>query len=154
MSLHGYKPKTKLALWKQLPGGLKPRTLVEVFSEPPGAAMRRAKKEATEEKRRRDRERRRRETDYKVVRRAFLKERPTCEACVNLVSLAAHADLRPHPATEVHHKRGRLGTLLLDTRFWIPCCQNAHDWIHRNITAARAVDLIAQPGQWNKAEPL
>lgn len=48
-----------------------------------------------------------------------------------------------------HHKRGRLGALLCDTRFWIALCRRHHDWVHANIAEARKLDLIAQPGEWN-----
>src|SRR3990167_2430952 len=52
-------------------------------------------------------------------------------------------------AKSPHHKRGRLGALLCDTRFWIPLCRKHHSWVHANIAEARKLDLIAQPGEWN-----
>jgi hypothetical protein len=43
---------------------------------------------------------------------------------------------RPCLPTQVHHQMGRVGfadekeiPLLLDVRYWIPVCQDAHQWI-------------------------
>jgi len=59
--------------------------------------------------------------------------------------------LRGHfrKATQVHHSRGRLGDLLLDERFWVAVSAKGHEWIHENISHARKVGLICEPGQWN-----
>ena len=50
---------------------------------------------------------------------------------------------------EIHHQRGRAGTLLLDTRYWLATCSACHSWIHENINEARERNLIAAPGDWN-----
>jgi hypothetical protein len=34
--------------------------------------------------------------------------------------------------SDVHHTRGRAGTLLIDMRYWIPVSREAHNWIHEN----------------------
>jgi len=59
----------------------------------------------------------------------------------------------PHPvkATCNHHVRGRVGTLLLDKRFWAPLCRTCHQWVHCNIALAREARLIALPGDWGRA---
>jgi len=36
------------------------------------------------------------------------------------------------PATEVHHKKGRIGKLLLDIRFWLPVTPDCHKKIELN----------------------
>ncbi len=36
------------------------------------------------------------------------------------------------PATEVHHKKGRIGKLLLDKRFWLAVSRNGHNKINNN----------------------
>lgn len=53
-------------------------------------------------------------------------------------------------ATQVHHKHGRLGALLMDESLWVPVCAKGHDWIHRNIEEARKLGLYAPKGQWNR----
>lgn len=54
-----------------------------------------------------------------------------------------------HACTDVHHSRGRAGSLLIDERFWIPVCRRAHNWIQANPERARALGLLCQPGEWN-----
>ena len=55
-------------------------------------------------------------------------------------------------ATEVHHVRGRVGPLLLDTTYWLAMCAGCHRWVHENINEARERNLIAQPGDWNRKD--
>jgi hypothetical protein len=52
-------------------------------------------------------------------------------------------------ATQNHHKRGRLGTLLLDKRFWIAVSQEGHDFIHNNVSKAMKLGLLAAKGYWH-----
>ena len=35
--------------------------------------------------------------------------------------------------TEVHHKKGRIGKLLLDKKFWLAVSREGHRYIHNNI---------------------
>jgi hypothetical protein len=56
----------------------------------------------------------------------------------------------PHPATDCHHHRGRLGSLLMDQQFWVPVCARAHRFIHEHIETARNMGLICDKGEWNK----
>jgi hypothetical protein len=64
-----------------------------------------------------------------------------------------------HPDIEVHHQRGRLGSLLLDQRFWIPVCARHHRWIHDHPDKARqqtvrvngeVMTLLCKRGDWGK----
>lgn len=58
--------------------------------------------------------------------------------------------LKPFPqGYEVHHSRGRVGTLLLDTRFWIATTPAVHQMIHDDPKWARDNGLLCQVGQWN-----
>ena len=50
---------------------------------------------------------------------------------------------------EVHHRRGRVGALLLDERFWLAVSKEGHRFIHANIHAARLAGFICRPGEWN-----
>lgn len=52
-------------------------------------------------------------------------------------------------ATEVHHTRGRIGTLLIDVRWWIGVSVQGHKWIHKNPNRSREKGWLARPGQWN-----
>jgi hypothetical protein len=53
---------------------------------------------------------------------------------------------------EVHHTRGRAGSLLMDQRFWIPLSKAGHRWVHENMAEARAREWICEAGLWNKPE--
>jgi hypothetical protein len=56
---------------------------------------------------------------------------------------------RTRAAITVHHRRGRIGKLLLDKRFWCALCLECHQWVHQNPAEARSYRLICQIGQWN-----
>jgi hypothetical protein len=73
---------------------------------------------------------------YEKIKRVWLANHPTCE-------------VSGEPATEVHHRRGRIGTLLIDTRFWMPVSRAVHGLIHRQPATARTEGWIAGPGKWN-----
>lgn len=73
---------------------------------------------------------------YYRLRRQFLRDHPICE----------------HPgctraARDVHHKRGRLGTLLCAVEHWAALCRPHHNWVHWNPGAARAMGLL-DGGGW------
>lgn len=51
--------------------------------------------------------------------------------------------------TEVHHIRGRCGSLLLDKRFWMAVSKDGHRWIHDHPDTARDRGWLATEGQWN-----
>ena len=59
---------------------------------------------------------------------------------------------KPHKATEIHHSRGRVGTLLLDERFWFAVGESAHHWIHDEPAMARAEGFLCERGLWNKPD--
>jgi len=44
-------------------------------------------------------------------------------------------------ATDIHHKEGREGDLLLDESKWLSVCRNCHDWIENNPEEAKELDL-------------
>lgn len=50
---------------------------------------------------------------------------------------------------DVHHTRGRAGSLLLDWRYWRPVCRYCHDWIAQHPDAARAEGMLCERGLWN-----
>jgi hypothetical protein len=36
------------------------------------------------------------------------------------------------PTTDVHHKKGRIGSLLLDTRYWVALSREGHKFVEEN----------------------
>lgn len=80
--------------------------------------------------------------EYAQVRRLYLRQHSKCECCIA-------RKLVPKFATEIHHTRGRIGGLLIDTRFFKSACTECHDWIHLNIPDARRIGLICGAGEWN-----
>lgn len=78
---------------------------------------------------------------YYGVRRAFLIANPACQIC-------PCRGMKPAPATEVHHQRGRSGSLLCDTRGFIASCRSCREWPHENTAVARELGLLASPVEW------
>ena len=158
MSLYGYKPKTKPALWKQLLPSSK--TLCEVFAKEERDQQRALAKRkrdtsrivnklATKTVRKRIApvSKAKQETlkTYSAFRAAHLAACPKCVGC----RVIFKRDSRP--ATDIHHSRGRLGTLLTDTRWWFALCRECHDWVGANPDAARVYGLLCGQGSWNRS---
>jgi len=59
---------------------------------------------------------------------------------------------RKVPVAEVHHTRGRIGTLLNDERYWLAVSRIGHRWIHEHPQAARERGWLAERGSWGTAE--
>lgn len=57
--------------------------------------------------------------DYSLNRKEFLEENPYCKVCGKI-------------ATTVHHKKGRIGGLLNDKRYFLPACDECHTKIELN----------------------
>ncbi len=57
---------------------------------------------------------------YSLLRRKFLEENPMCQARV----LGKCTRI----ASQVHHKKGRIGKLYLDTSKWLAICHECHTW--------------------------
>lgn len=62
---------------------------------------------------------------YATRRVAFLEANPNCARCGQW-------------AFQVHHKAGRLGSLLLDESNWLPLCGFCHDHVTRHPQEAIA----------------
>ncbi len=80
----------------------------------------------------------RRMREYRVKADAYKREHRHCEraGCAKLTA-------------DIHHTRGRVGTLLMDTRFWVAVCRSCHDWIAANPEQARSEGLLCAKGSWN-----
>lgn len=68
------------------------------------------------------------EREYSVLRLEFLTKKTMCEA---------HLTNCSGLSTDVHHKQGRIGSLLLDTSKWLSVCRSCHDWIENNPKEAK-----------------
>lgn len=58
------------------------------------------------------------ERTYRALRRPFLEANPWCQFPTGC----------GQPATELHHRRGRVGALLTDDRYWSALCHEHHAW--------------------------
>lgn len=67
---------------------------------------------------------------YRADRAVFLTRFPWCQNC------------HTSKATEVHHAKGRIGSLLLDRRFWWALCSTCHRFCHDNPSWAYAEGLM------------
>ena len=50
---------------------------------------------------------------------------------------------------DLHHSRGRAGSLLLDWRYWRALARDCHDWVAEQPVEARRRGLLCEPGLWN-----
>lgn len=152
MSLWGYKKKTKPALWTQTPAEKRKRELASLSK-----GLRRVKPSRKPTPKAKDSPEKRL---YRAEAREFV--RAAIEAGGRCPVVAAVKELRDgrkygHPISdklnEVHHMRGRLGTLLRDQRFWIALSKQGHRWVHEHPAEARRLGFLCQPGEWNVPVP-
>jgi len=69
---------------------------------------------------------------YSVLRAQFLKRKPYCQA--HLPGCAINA-------TDVHHKKGRIGNLLLDDTEFLAVCRSCHGWIETHPQEAKLLNF-------------
>ena|ERR1035437_1916828 len=74
---------------------------------------------------------------YAKKARAFIEANPECQACAEVHDIFREA----RPSSQIHHRAGRNGKLLLDERYWLPVCAPCHRWITDNGRAARTLGL-------------
>lgn len=72
--------------------------------------------------------RQKQEREYKIVKAAYLEEHPYCEA-----EWMCHGLL----AVEIHHKKGRIGDLLCDKKYFLAVCRMCHDRIEQHPKEAK-----------------
>lgn len=82
---------------------------------------------------------------YAKRKKVFLKCHSHCEICWTWTPL----DKR-----ELHHKRGRAGSLYLDERFWLMLCPECHREVHNFPRQAIEAGYLAGAGEWNVPMPL
>jgi len=57
---------------------------------------------------------------YLLLRKDFIADNPRCKVNKSGCSMVA---------TDVHHKKGRIGSLLTQTEYFLPVCRFCHYWI-------------------------
>ena len=72
------------------------------------------------------------------MRKAFLQQRPLCEAHPILHPGTIHSE----PAVHIHHMAGRYQGNYLNRDTWLPTCFLCHEWIHHHPKQARALNLL------------
>lgn len=67
---------------------------------------------------------------YKKARREYLEAHRCCEAKLTgcMIPTLNYEAL----GLQIHHKKGRLGELLFDKRYFLAVCQNCHSYIENN----------------------
>lgn len=88
---------------------------------------------------------------YTAAKRLFLERHPWCKVCEMLNRINGSIER----STDIHHTRGRLGTLLLHEPWWVPCCRACHDYVGRHPGWAREHGFLCAIGEWNvmRSEP-
>ena len=80
---------------------------------------------------------------YRELKSEFLAEHTVC---------AVHHDGHPNcNPIWIHHVHGKLGSLLLDARWWVPVCFSGHRFIEDNKAWAREKKLLCAKDDWNRA---
>jgi len=62
--------------------------------------------------------------EYRKIEILYLIDNPFCARC-------------NHPSTQVHHMKGRIGTLLTETRYFLAVCMLCHQWIELHPKEAK-----------------
>ena len=69
---------------------------------------------------------------YTVLREQFMKNHPLCQARIPGCNIKA---------TDIHHKKGRVGKLFLDDSEFLAVCRMCHTWIENNPAEAKLLDF-------------
>lgn len=151
------KPKKPKALWTTLPNCGKEIERQESLR----AAIKDARKVAKEMiKRKRiapiSKKRQATSKEYREKAAAFVKAAigngQICEVVMTIPELRdgmKYGHRISANLNEVHHKRGRRGSLLTDERFWMPVSKQGHRFIHEHPDEARKHGWLCEVGQWN-----
>ena len=68
---------------------------------------------------------------YKEVRHEYLLLHTYCERCLWLMENKS-INHNVNIANQIHHKSGRIGALLVDTEYFMACCDTCHRYIEDN----------------------
>lgn len=125
------KPKRPKAIWTTVPGAL-PVPTADKVAKAPKARQRIKQVSANREEELRE---------YRRESRKWIKEQK---------AQGIKCPVTGRPVSEVHHSRGRVGSLLNEKQFWVAVSRQGHYWIHENPMLARMANLLAEVGDWNK----
>lgn len=78
---------------------------------------------------------------YAVKRVTYLKQHPACEAGALLAEKASWRGCTKH-ATEIHHKKRRLGGNLTDEATFCAICSSCHRFVETHANLARQLGLL------------
>ena len=145
--LRGYKKKGKPAIWLQ---AFPDQAIKSPEHKPKPRAQRRRIAPISERNRSE-------KALYRKEAREFvaeaIKRGETC-LVVNTISSLRYGMKYGHRISnklnEVHHTRGRAGTLLREKKYWMPVSKQGHQWIHENMDAARKLGWLCPKGEWNR----
>lgn len=73
---------------------------------------------------------------------------PENEHCLRCLHLGKLTQAENYP----HHKKGRVGKLLCDTRYFMPVCEPCHTWIHSNKTLSYELGYLIKSGSKQTTE--
>lgn len=79
---------------------------------------------------------------YTRLRLDYLEQHPDCQ-------IGPLRGLPAHQATDIHHQRGRIQGLLCDTRHWLSCCRECHEFCHSSPREARRIGALSSANAWN-----
>lgn len=63
--------------------------------------------------------------EYRQKAALYLSVHPVCEAC------------KQNEATQIHHKKGRIGELLTDMKYFLAVCESCHRFIELHPVQAK-----------------
>lgn len=66
------------------------------------------------------------ESEYTKAKKEYLEEHPDCECCIREQNEIIN------PATTIHHKKGRIESLLCDKTYFLAACFDCHEFIEKN----------------------
>ena len=67
-----------------------------------------------------------------------------CQVCFEIDKKWVQCD-------DCHHQRGRVASLLMDERYWVPLCRFHHSYVENHPDWARKHGFLCEKGMWNKA---
>jgi len=149
--LRNYKPKHRKAPWvlAQKEGLNTPPKPEKPSSKPPRGSVGPLNRQLSPKE------------QYRRDAKAFVREeRKAGKVCPVVTAIPELRNGRRygHPIsakiTEVHHKAGRAGGLLLAKKYWLGVSRAGHRYIHSNPEIARNHGWLVERGLWNNTEKL
>lgn len=74
--------------------------------------------------------------EYRIVRDKYMKENPICQARLPIICT--------NYASEIHHKGGKIGSMLTNVKYFLAVCRACHNWIGNNHASAMNLGLVVE----------